>query len=110
MTTDLMPSTTNKLVAGLQARLTEASTLLARGVSEHDQTEAKPGSPLWDSRVFLGRDGKTGARDVNADGTGGGNVCVDDTCWADSPTCSERSVAPVMLAVDPGVQVEQEAP
>jgi hypothetical protein len=84
--TDLMPSTKDKLIAGLQARLTEVTTLLARGVHERDLDEATPGTPLWDSRVLLGLDGKTGAREVGL------------------------SPVPVVLAVDPGVQVEQEPP
>lgn len=83
--TDLMPSTKDRLIDALKAELTKTNTLLARGVTERDQDEARPGTPLWDSRVHLGLDGKTGARNVGL-----------------SPT-------PVVLAVDPGVQVEREA-
>ena len=86
--TDLMPSTKDKLIAGLQARLTEVTTLLARGVHERDQDEARPGTPLWDARVFLGRDGKTGAHDIRSDVPGLGPE-------------------PVVLDVDPGVQTNQ---
>ena len=105
--TDLMPSTKDKLIAGLQARLTEVTTLLARGVHERDLDEATPGTPLWDSRVLLGLDGRTGARDIRDDGTRGGNArrCEDPACRS-SGTSLHRT--PVVLDVDPGVQVEQE--
>ena len=93
MTTELMSSTKDKLIAGLQARLTEVTTLLARGVHERDLDEATPGTPLWDSRVLLGLDGRTGARDIRDEGGSGGNYGL--------------SPVPVVLAVDPGVQVEQ---
>lgn len=83
-----MTTTTDQLIDGLQKRLTEVTTLLARGVHERDMDEAQPGTPLWDARVHLGLDGRTGARDVRSDVVGLG------------PT-------PVVLAVDPGVQVEQ---
>lgn len=87
--TDLMPSTKDLLIKGLQGRLTEVTTLLARGVHERDLDEATPGTPLWDSRVLLGLDGRTGAKDIRSD------VGLPDR-------------APVVLSVDPGVQVEQE--
>jgi hypothetical protein len=86
-----MTTTREHLIAGLQARLTEVSALLARGVSERDLDEALPGSALWDARVHLGLDGKTGARDVRSD-------------------VGLPNRAPVVLAVDPGVQVEQAKP
>lgn len=95
MTTDLMPSTKNMLIAELQRQLTAVNTLLARGVTDRDGDEAYPGSSLWDARVHLGLDGATGARDIRSDGTGGGNRGL--------------SPVPVVLAVDPGVQVDQEA-
>lgn len=84
-----MTTLASEYISGLERRLTQVMTLLARGVHERDLDEAQPGTPLWDSRVLLGLDGKTGARDVRSD------VGL-------SPT-------PVVLAVDPGVQVEQEA-
>lgn len=124
--TDLMPSTKDKLIAGLQARLTEVTTLLARGVSERDLDEARPGSALWDSRVLLGLDGKTGARDVRSDVA---SALRCPTCTSPQPSmhpaiggggevtglCGDAfhrvglSLTPVVLAVDPGVQVEQES-
>lgn len=85
--TDLMPSTKDMLIAELQKQLTKVTTLLARGVHERDLDEALPGTPLWDSRVLLGLDGKTGAKDIRAD--------------------VGLSPVPVVLAVDPGVQTEQ---
>lgn len=86
--TDLMPSTKDRLIDALKAELTKANALLARGVTERDQDEATPGSALWDARVHLSRDGKTGAKDIRSDvGLG---------------------AEPVVLAVDPGVQVEQD--
>ncbi len=104
--TDLMPSTKNMLIAELQKHLTKVTALLARGVSERDGDEAKPGTPLWDSRVFLGLDGKTGARDVNAPECGD-TTCDDPTCWNDGGVCTGLSPVPVVLSVDPGAQVEQ---
>lgn len=101
--TDLMPSTKDRLIDALKAELTKTNALLARGVTERDQAEATPGSPLWDSRVHLGRDGKTGARDVNADQA----ECTDDMCWNEGGVCTGRSSVPVVLSVDPGAQVEQ---
>lgn len=103
--TGLMPSTKDRLITALKAEVTTLSTLLARGVTERDLDEAQPGTPLWDSRVHLGRDGRTGAVDIRADVTA---ACDDDTCWADSPTCAVSPV-PDVLAVDPGAQTEQEA-
>ncbi len=94
--TDLMPSTKDQLIAGLKEHVTAATTLLARGVSERDGDEAAPGTPLWDSRVFLGRDGRTGARDIRSEGGEGGSQrprCEDPTCWDDDPDCVERAGA-----------------
>jgi hypothetical protein len=102
--TDLMPSTKDKLIAELQKQLTKANTLLARGVHERDLDEATPGTPLWDARVHLGLDGKTGARDIRADER---RACEDPACRNYGTSLHPT---PVVLTVDPGVQVEQAAP
>lgn len=88
--TDLMPSTKERIITQLQVELTKTATLLARGVHERDLDEATPGSALWDARVHLGLDGATGAKDIRSD------VGLPDR-------------APVVLSVDPGVQVNYEA-
>lgn len=104
MTTSLMSSTKDRLISGLKEHLTTVTTLLARGVSERDGDEAQPGTPLFDSRVLLGLDGRTGARDVRSD-----VPCEDPECWNEGGVCTGRSAVPRVLTVDPGVQVEQEA-
>jgi hypothetical protein len=102
------PTMTHQYIRRIETRLTEVTTLLARGVHERDMDEAAPGTALWDARVHLGLDGRTGARDIRNDSTGGGNArrCEDPAC-RNYGTSLHRT--PVVLAVDPGVQVEQEA-
>ena len=44
--------------------------VLERAVQERDGAEVTEGSPLWDARVLLGLDGRTGARDISTEANG----------------------------------------
>lgn len=45
--------------------------VLERAVQERDGAEVTAGSPLWDARVLLGLDGRTGARDIRTEANHG---------------------------------------
>ena len=103
-----MTTVTDPYATGLQEELVLVTTLLARGVAERDGDDARPGTALWDARVHLGLDGKTGARDIRSEGGSGGSArrCEDPTCRNYGTSLHPT---PRVLDVDPGVQTEQEA-
>lgn len=53
----------------LTEKAREVHDLLERGVRERADDPAAEGTPLYDSRVYLGLDGATGARDIRTQAT-----------------------------------------